>query len=175
LRKASSLNQRLQLPWVHWALVLGTLALVAVLMALLYGLASQTWLPQRVQRWLANIKAVVASTSAAEMVGLQIEAILTILLQALSLGVLCQVFGLPVPAPYLLLMAVVSNLSLVIALTPSNLGVRELVLWQLLRQLGLPDATLLGVLMVERMLQFVLLSGISLAGYRLSGRVKPES
>lgn len=166
---------RLQLPWVHWALVLGTLALVAVLMALLYGLASQTWLPQRVQRWLANIKAVVASTSAAEMVGLQIEAILTILLQALSLGVLCQVFGLPVPAPYLLLMAVVSNLSLVIALTPSNLGVRELVLWQLLRQLGLPDATLLGVLMVDRMLQFVLLSGISLAGYRLSGRVKPES
>lgn len=166
---------RLQLPWVHWALVFGTLALVGVLVALLYGLAAQTWLPERVQRWLANIKAVVASTSTGEMASLQAQAMLTIPLQALSLGVLCQVFGLSVPVPYLLLMAVVSNLSLVIALTPSNLGVRELVLWQLLRQLGLPDATLVGVLMVDRMLQFVLLSGISVAGYRLLRQAKPHS
>ena len=111
-----------------------------------------------------------ASTSWREVLTLQAQAMLTIPLQALSLGVLCQVFGLPVPLPYLLLMAVVSNLSLVIALTPSNLGVRELVLWQLLRELGLPDVTLVGVLMVDRMLQFVLLSGLSIAGYQLLHR-----
>ncbi len=161
------LSGQLQLPWVHWALVFGTLALVVALVALLFGLAAQSWLPQRVQRWLANIKAVVASTGWREVLALQVQAMLAIPLQALSLGVLCQVFGLPVPLPYLLLMAVVSNLSLVIALTPSNLGVRELVVWQLLRELGLPDVTLVGVLMVDRVLQFVLLSGLSAAGYRL--------
>jgi uncharacterized membrane protein YbhN (UPF0104 family) len=161
---------QLRLPWVHWALVFGTLALVVALVALLFGLAAQSWLPERVQRWLANIRAVVASTSWREVLTLQAQAMLTIPLQALSLGVLCQAFGLPVPLPYLLLMAVVSNLSLVIALTPSNLGVRELVLWQLLRELGLPDVTLVGVLMVDRMLQFVLLSGLSIAGYQLLHR-----
>lgn len=161
------LSGQLQLPWVHWALVFGTLALVVTLVGMLFGLAAQRWLPERIQRWLANIRAVVASASWREVLALQAQAMLAIPLQALSLGVLCQVFGLPVPLPYLLLMAVVSNLSLVIALTPSNLGVRELILWQLLQELGLPDVALVGLLMVDRVLQFVLLSGLSVAGYRL--------
>lgn len=161
------LGQHMHLPWVHWLLVLGTLLVVVALLLLLFVLAEQRWLPAALKRWLGNIKAVVTATSWREIWQLNLQAILNIPLQALALGVLCSVFGLDIPVVYLLLMAVVANLSLIIALTPSNLGVRELVLWQLLADLQLPKVELLGVMMVDRLIQFVILALISALGYQL--------
>jgi uncharacterized membrane protein YbhN (UPF0104 family) len=64
-------------------------------------------------------------------------------------------------------MAVVANLSLIIALTPANLGIKELVLWQLLASLHLPKVQLLGVMMMDRLIQLLILAVISALGYRL--------
>lgn len=163
--------QQLQLPWVHWALVIGTLVLTAGVVLLLWVLTEQRWLPQSVRLWLGNMRSVIAAADGREMGMLGVEAMLNIPLQALSFWVLCSAFGLAVPVPFLLLMALVSNLSLVIALTPSNLGVKELVLWQLLVPLQLPKVELLSVMMVDRILQFLVLAIISAAGYRLLRRV----
>lgn len=155
------------LPWVHWALVLGTLAVVIGVVVVLLLLPTLNWLPERVRRWFRNIRDVLTSTNWQEVVQLNVQAILNIPLQALALGVLCSAFDLPIPMPYLLLMALVSNLSLIIALTPSNLGVREFVLWQLLAGLDLSNDALLGVMMVDRIVQFLILVAISLCGFRL--------
>jgi uncharacterized membrane protein YbhN (UPF0104 family) len=154
------------LPLVFWGLMLATLLLlVGVVIALLH-LANQSWLPTRVLRWLGNVKAVIASTSWREILTIQAETLILIPLQALAIGVLCYAFNLAIPLPYLLLMALVSNLSLIIALTPANLGIREFVLWQLLAQQDLSNTALLGALMVDRLLQFLLVVIISLVGYR---------
>ncbi len=161
------LGQHMQLPWVHWLLVLGTLLVVVAVVLLLFGLAEQRWLPVPLQRWLGNIKAVISATSWREIWQLNVQAMLNIPLQALALGVLCSVFGLAIPIPYLLLMAVVANLSLIIALTPANLGIKELVLWQLLASLHLPKVQLLGVMMMDRLIQLLILAVISALGYRL--------
>ncbi|MSQ98907.1 MAG: hypothetical protein EXR85_06400 [Xanthomonadales bacterium] len=156
-----------RLPWVHWTLVLGTLVIVMGVVVVLFQLATLSWLPARARRWVGNMRDVIASTNAAEVAKLNVQAILNIPLQALALGVLCSAFDLAIPTPYLLLMALVSNLSLIIALTPSNLGVREFVLWQLLGGLDLSTVTLLGVMMVDRIVQFLILVVISLCGFRL--------
>ncbi len=161
------LRYQIQLPWVHWLLVLGTLLVVAAVVVLLFVLAELSWLPLPLQRWLGNIKAVITATNWREIWQLNLQAILNIPLQAMVLGVLCSVYGLEVPVAYLLLMAVVANLSLIIALTPSNLGVRELVLWQLLADLHLPKVQLLAVMMIDRLIQFVILALISALGYRM--------
>jgi len=161
------LGRHMQLSWVHWLLVLGTLLVVVAVVLMLFVLAEQRWLPAAVLRWLGNIKAVIVATSWREILQLNCETMLSIPLQALAMGVLFAAFGLPVPVPYLLLMAVVANLSLILALTPSNLGIRELVLWQLLANMELPKVQLVAVLMVDRLIQFVILVVISALGYRL--------
>ena len=136
-------------------------------MLLLFVLAEQRWLPAALQRWLGNIRTVIAATSWREIWQLNLQAMLCIPLQALAVGVLCSVFGLEVPVPYLLLMAVVANLSLIIALTPSNLGVKEVIVWQLLADLHLPKVQLVGALMMDRLIQLLVLALISALGYRL--------
>lgn len=163
-----------RLPWVHWALVLGTLAVVIGVVLVLFLLPTLSWLPARVRRWFSNIRDVFTSTTWREVVQLNVQAILNIPLQALALGVLCSAFDLPIPLPYLLLMALVSNLSLIIALTPSNLGVREFVLWQLLAGLDLSNVDLLGVMMIDRIVQFLILVAISLCGFRLLQSRSPD-
>ena len=160
-------QQGVTLSWVYWVLVPGTLLLVAVLVGLLLYQPGSRCLPDKWQSRLADIKGVVTSTSAGELLPLVAEALLNIPLQALSFGVLCAAFDLEVPVPYLLLMALLANLSLIIALTPSNLGVKELVLWQLLTPLQLSQAALLGVMLVDRVLQLATLAVISALGYRL--------
>jgi uncharacterized membrane protein YbhN (UPF0104 family) len=161
------LVEQASLPLLYWLLMVGTLALAGGLLLGLFYLQGQAWLPQRVDRWLSNVRTVVSGTSAAELGQLSLWALLNIPLQALAFALLCQVFQLSIPISYLLLTAVIANLSIVIALTPGNLGVRELVLWQLLRNLDLDDNTLLSLMMVDRVVQFAVLTVICLFGYRM--------
>jgi uncharacterized membrane protein YbhN (UPF0104 family) len=158
--------QGLAVPAVYWVVVAGALGLCLFLVVGLKGMMLTRFIPGRVMRWLENVHAVVMATERGEL--LQVAALsgISIGIQVIALGTLFSGFGYPLPTIFLLFMAVLSTLSLVIALTPSNVGVRELVIWMLLAGEGGSAGEVVSVILVDRLFQFLVLLAVSLAGYR---------
>jgi uncharacterized membrane protein YbhN (UPF0104 family) len=162
----AALASAVEVPAVYWVIVAGSLGLCVFLLVALKGMVRARFIPARIRQWLENVHQVVMATEGRELVLVALMSVASIGIQAVALGFLFSGFGFPLPMVFLLFTAVLSTLSLVIALTPSNVGVKELVIWMLLSGGGGSAGEIVSVMLVDRLLQFLVLMAVSLAGYR---------
>jgi uncharacterized membrane protein YbhN (UPF0104 family) len=162
----ATLVSGVEVPAVYWIIVAGSLGLCGFLLVALKGMVRARFIPGRVRHWLENVHRVVMATEGPELLKIAVMSVASIGVQAIALGFLFSGFGYPLPMDFLLFSAVLGTLSLVIALTPSNVGVKELVIWMLLAGGGGSAGEIVSIMLVDRLLQFLLLLAVSLAGYR---------
>ena len=122
--------------------------------------------------WVAKVTLVFSRLSWAEAVSITVLSALTTLFQVIAFSVLFNGFGIQLPLLYVVFMAVFSNLSLIISLTPANLGVKELIIWMLVSHLDISAVDMISVMLVDRLLQILLVIGTCLAGYRSLGFIR---
>jgi uncharacterized membrane protein YbhN (UPF0104 family) len=156
----------LAIPLLYWAVLLASILLCVLLVAALSGLVWGDWLPRRIQLWVTNVHTVFVETRARETAVLTGLAILSLVFQVIAFWVLFTGFGLPLPLIYIAFLAVFSSLSLIISLTPANLGVREFIIWLMVSHLDISSVDIISVMLVDRILQVLLVIAISLLGHR---------
>lgn len=152
------------IPPLYW-LVLSTSLLLCVSIVMgIYKLGGVSKLPRKLQIWVANLHAVFTGTNHNEVLGLIALVALTLVPRVLALALLFSAFGVELPMIYLIFIAVFSNL-FVIAVTPANLGVKELVILLLVAHLDITVVQVIAVLLVERLLGFFVILLLSLGGW----------
>ena len=154
----------LPVPSIFWIIVAGAVALCLFVVLSLKGVLRSGMVPQRILKWLENVHTVVMATEWKELLAIGGLSLGSLVLQLVALGILFSGFGFQLPLVFLLFIAVLSTLSLVIALTPSNVGVRELVIWMLLAKEGGSAGEIVSVMLVDRLFQFIVVLVVSLIG-----------
>ncbi len=159
----SMIRLGLVIPPLYW-LGLSTSMLLCVSIVLgIYRLGGVGKLPRKMQIWVANLHAVFTGTNHNEVIGVIAMVTLTLVPRVLALFLLFAVFNVELPLTYLIFIAIFSNL-FIIAVTPANLGVRELVILLLVGHLDLTIVQLICVLLVDRLLQFFIVLLLGLGG-----------
>jgi hypothetical protein len=151
------------IPPLYW-LVLSTsmLLCVSIVMAI-YRLGGVSKLSRKLQVWVANLHAVFTGTNSNEVLALIALVTLTVIPRVLVLSLLFTALGAPLPTIYLIFIAVFSNL-LVVAITPANLGLRELVIVLLAGHLVPTIPVLVCVLLADRLLHGLVVLLLGLGG-----------
>ena len=157
--------QGVSVPLVYWLIVGGTFGLCLAVIVTLRGILHLDFLPPRINVWLRNVHNVILETEWKELGGTGLLSFLAILFQVLALDILFQAFDNPLPVLSYFYISVLSTLSLVLALTPGNVGVRELIIWLLLAGQEAGSAEIIAVMLVDRILQFFAALLVSLGGY----------
>ncbi|MEY4641284.1 MAG: hypothetical protein RLZZ227_1278 [Pseudomonadota bacterium] len=150
-------------PALYW-LVLSTSLLLCVSIVMgVYKLGGVNKLSRRLQIWVANLHAVFTNTNYNEVIGLIALVTLTLVPRVLALSLLFGGFDVELPLIYLIYIAIFINL-FAITITPANLGIRELVVVLLVGHLDPTIVQVVCVLLVDRLLQFLVVVSLSLAG-----------
>jgi uncharacterized membrane protein YbhN (UPF0104 family) len=154
------------IPPLYWVLLVSALGFCAGVVGVVFGLVRLPLLPPRLQNWASKVRAVFLQSSPTEVGVISAYTALTVLCQSLAYAVLFAGFGLQLPPLSIAFMAIFAGLSLIVSLTPANLGVKEFVLWLVLSHLGIAASELVAVLVVDRILLVLLTIATSASGYR---------
>jgi hypothetical protein len=152
------------IPALYWLVLSTTMLLCVSIVMGIYKLGGVNKLSRKLQIWVANLHAVFTGTNHNEVIGLIAMITLTLVPRVLALSLLFGAFDVQLPLMYLVFIAVFSNL-FVLAVTPANLGIRELVILLLVGHLDITVVQLICVLLLERLLQFFIVLLLSLGGW----------
>ena len=154
------------IPLLYWTLLLASLIFCITLLGAIYGLALSKRMPQRLKTWLTSLHSVFVETDYREIGYIMTLAALSMPFQVLAFSVLFETFNLNLPLLYVAFLAIFSSLSLIVSLTPANLGVKEFIIWLLVSHLHISAADMISVMLIDRIVQILLVVGISLLGHR---------
>ncbi len=150
---------------LYWLSLIAAIGFCALLAAALYGVAKKNWFPRNVQRWISDAHLVFEQTASKEAIVLISMTALSIAFQIAAFWAIFSGYGMSFSVVTIGFLAVFSNLSLLVSLTPANLGVRELIAWLMVSHLGLDSGDFVSVMIVDRILQMLLLIAICILGY----------
>lgn len=154
------------IPPLYWFVLGSSLILGLSIVLGTHKLGGVGKLSRPLQIWVANLYAVISGTTFPEVLQAMLLQLLGLLPQVLIFTTLFNGFGQDVTLYYLLFVAIFASLSLVVNLTPANLGLRELVILLMIAHLDISVAAVVALLIVDRLLQLVLLLVLGYFGYR---------